>query len=381
MENNPTEVTGAANNAPQQTTTSVNPASVAQQPATGGTVLSQPPQPNATAPMQQQVPPQQPAKSTKKFYVILGSALTALLIVLFVAILAWFLWLSPLAQSKRASTAFMKALTANDTEKVFELTDTTDEAGKAFITNAAKKSEGTFKLKSQTMKDGAGYFLYNLSNPEGKMGRTTVKKDKGKYTVTSYVFGSDSLALVPGVANDIVQPDDTSSSTPTPSSTANTAVPTACLTQVDYKWFNYNKEPDSVTYDTTYSPGGATFNKIGQMFFNPDSTQESSLSSVYDDWADFASKNADKQWTFRLEGSTYGSDAAAASSKQLANARSEEVKRELVSRGVPESRITIDAPRDYGTETQDDSVDQIYRRVTVTIDPTCTGSTSSGSNR
>lgn len=169
----------------------------------------------------------------------------------------------------------------------------------------------------------------------------------------------------------------------TKTSTSDTAADTtsalACLEQQDYKWFSYDKQAPSPTVDKTYNANGTTYNVTGNMFFKPDSTTEDSFTTIYDDWADFAKNNENKQWKFRLEGSTFGSDSGTASSKKLANDRTEKVKSELVKRGVSVDRIIVEAPHDYSDEEQD-ALSDIYRRVQVIIDPTCTASTTSDSS-
>lgn len=177
--------------------------------------------------------------------------------------------------------------------------------------------------------------------------------------------------------------DDTSNKTTNSADTKTTTSPTptlACLAQDDYKYMSYDKQPSSVTYDLSYNPDEPTFNYVAMMFFKPDKTDEDSLTSIYDDWAEFAQKNENKEWKFRLEGTTYGADNATPEAQKLANARSAKVQAELEKRGVPSSRFIIEKPRSYIDEQQDDALAQIYRAVEVTIDPTCNTSSASPSN-
>lgn len=342
---------------------------------------SVPPSPAPASPGTVPMPPATGApfvESRSQAGLIIG-IITGVVVLVAVAVVAWFFWFSPAAQAQRVSTAFMRAITDKDMDKVYELTNATDDSSKKFLQNAADKSEGNFTLKAKTMKGGVGYFLYDLSNKDGKQGRTTIEKQGGKYRVSSYVLGSDRLALVPGKSSDRnTQTTPSTQESTTGGTQTSTAAALACLTNSDYKWFSYDKGEPSVIYDTTYDPAKFTFNATGYMFFKPDTTDEDSYTTIYDDWADFAKHNADKQWKFRLEGSTYGPDAGTAASKQLASARSQKVKAQLVSRGVPEDRIIIDPSHNYDTEGQDDNVKGIYRRVQVTIDPTCTGSSANG---
>ena len=141
-----------------------------------------------------------------------------------------------------------------------------------------------------------------------------------------------------------------------------------CLVQDDYNYKNNKKS--SVNYDTTYAPG-KTINYTGGMFFEPDTTKETSLSDIYDNWAEFATKNSGKTWVFRLQGFVFDRDKNSVSSKKLAVDRQQKVKSELIKRNVPENRIIIDPVAASNNDPQDVSIALIYRRVDVVIDPTC----------
>lgn len=308
-------------------------------------------------------------------------AATMAAVLLIGGVLSYIFLFSPAALAKKTSSSFMKAATTHDTTKLYKLADAeNDTDSKRFLDNASNSVSGNFSLKEKTNKDSKWFFLYNLTNADKKEARTIVEKKDGKWIVSSFVYSKGNLALVPGTSSST---DTTSSSTQTTPSQPRTST-LACLTQDDYKYMNYDKQPSSVTFDTTYDPSNYTNNHINDMFFEPDSLKEASFTSFYDDWTDFASHASTKQWKFRLEGSTYGSDASAATSKKLANDRASKVKSELMSRGVPADRIVIDSPHDYGSEIQDERSNEIYRRVEVVIDPTCNNSgagSSSGSNR
>lgn len=348
-----------------------------------GSVSAQP-QPVAPVPTAQQTPvpvagqattdtmsvplADQTKKSKKGLIAIIAGAL-ALLVVLAIA---WIFFLSPAAQAMRYSNKFMHSITTGDIDKATEISG--DSTAKSFLTNAAPKVKGSYKLTKVHYDDGKSYFLYDLTGAQNKYARTIVEKQDGKFVIDSFVFDTKPLAIVPTTAATTETPassDDTS--TPAPAPSVSTA---ACLEQSDYRYMEYDKSQPSVTYDSTYDPAAYTSNYTADMFFKPDSTTEDSLLSVYDDWADFAKHTADKQWKFRLEGSTYGSDAGTAASKQLAQARTDKVKSQLISRGVPANRIVVESPHNYGSEVQDEKSSQIYRRVQLVIDPTCTTSTN-----
>jgi len=320
-----------------------------------------------------------PGGGSSKLWLILG-AVAAVVVIVIVLFVCWLLLWSPAAQAQRLSSSFMKNITAGNVAQAVALTG--DSTAKDFLTNASQKVHGSYHLRQSEYTNGTGYYLYDLSGASDKYARTIVKKSDGKLVVNSFVFSNESLALVPGKSSDTADQSTrlTADSTqPASTQTQTTATATACLTNDDYKWIEFDKQPPSVTYDTTYDPAAYTDNYTGDMFFKPNTTQEDSLMSVYDDWADFYTHNSTKQWKFRLEGSTYGSDSGTPASQQLANARSQEVQAQLVKRGVPADRIIIDPPHNYGGEGQDDSMNQIYRRVQLTVDPTCSGTTASTS--
>ncbi|MGB4759341.1 MAG: hypothetical protein WBP26_04790 [Candidatus Saccharimonadales bacterium] len=323
--------------------------------------------PTAPAPVPP-APRQAFGMSRRAIAIIAGSVVLALVIIL---ALGWFFLWSPQAQAKRLSNSFMKAMTSGDIDKAVSISGKEDD--RAFLKLAADNVEGSFTLSESSYKDGKGYYLYNLQDAERDYARTVVAKEDGKLQVTSFVYSDSKLSLVPGSS------DDDSSSSSENKETSNSATPrtstktaSACLSQNDYKWMNYDKKPDSVTYDATYDPSKFTNNKIAVMFFQPDSTKEETFTDVYDDWAEFAEKNSDKQWVFRLEGSTYGSDSGTDGAKKLANERSQKVKDQLMQRGVPASRIVIAEPHHYEEGDQDFPNESIFRQVQVLVDPTCT---------
>ena len=330
------------------------------------------PQPSPVTPQTAQpyAPATLPPKKSKKGLII------GLLIGLFVFIAgvvalgltAWVLFLSPSAQAKLASIEFMDAASKGDKEELYKITESTSEADKQFIDSVASSLKGSYSEIDKTSQNGKWYFLYELKGAQSKYARTIVQKDAGEYSVASIVFGNEKLALIPGDA--AVEPAITES----------TATPQACLAQDDYKWMNYNKEPGTVTYDSTI--GENTINYETKMFFEADSIQEQSFSSIYDDWAEFATKNADKQWRFILKGEVNdggNNSVSDPASVKLAEDRANEVKRELTSRGVSEAKITIIAPTDNskmylkGTKYEAQNT-SIFRSVQLIIDPTCSAS-------
>ncbi|MEI6481073.1 MAG: hypothetical protein WCO19_02090 [Candidatus Saccharibacteria bacterium] len=315
------------------------------------------------------------ASKSKKPFIFVGIAAA---IILFIALT--FLIILPamsLLQAKSRADGFMKNMTSGDVSSALQYVKNGGDAeDKAFLTSAATSVKGSYSFKDSTKKDGKYYARFTLSGGKNVSARTELINEAGKWYLDGFFYSSKELALVPAAGEEKVT---TTQKAETPATATGTpAASGACLTQDDYKYMSYDKQPYSVTFDSTYNPAKYTFNKIDDMFFEPDSLKESSFDSVYDDWAEFGTKMAAKQWQFRLEGSTYGSDAASVTSKKLASERAEKVKAALVKRGVSASKIVIDPPHDYGNEAQDEKFNKIYRRVQLVIDPTCTQTASSG---
>lgn len=328
-------------------------------------------QPSQTPPASPASPLSQPADNSKSKKLLW--AIVVGVVVLLAVFLVYTFFFSPQALAKKAANAYMTAAAAGDADKLVEITEADSASAKSFQESAAASLKGEYELIDKGSKDGTWYFLYKLSGAKSNYARVTVEKqDSGAWEVTSLVYGKDKLVLIPTKSSSSTKTEKT---VPEPAPTQQTqtqpsTAALACLVQDDYRYFNYNKQPSTVIFDTTYDPAKFTKNKTDEMFFKPDSTTEDSFTSIYDTWADFAKHAENKQWKFRLEGSVYGSDSASAASKQLANDRALKVKAQLVQRGVPESRFVIDPPHDYSSEVQN-ATDRIYRRVQILIDPTC----------
>lgn len=360
-----------------QPTPAVEPQPVVQQPiqpAMPTPVAVQPSQPSVLPP-QPQAPPQPmnttqpysavPPKDGKKKGLIIG-AIIAGVVALFGILALLAVFFLPVMQSQALATSFLQNVTTGDIEAAVRQTN--DQSSVTFITNASTKLKGQKIKISQTQYHSGqeSYYLYSLSEGAYKYARVSTIVRDGKRFVGSLAYSANELRLVPA------QSAETSSATPsaTTQQTTQASQTSACLSNDDYKWMSYDKSLPSVTYDTTYNPSAYTNNYTADMYFKANTTTEDSFTSIYDDWADFASHNADKQWKFHLEGSIYGTDPAG---QALANQRAEKVKNELIKRGVSADRIVIEAPHDYSTESQEARSAQIYRRVQIVIDPTCTG--------
>ncbi len=324
----------------------------------------QPMQPN---PYQQPGYPA-PKNPKSKLAIVLGVILV-LLIAAFVAI--YFLFLSPAVQAKKASNAFMTAAIDGNTDKLVKL-DGDDESVRGFLDNVAQSLDGdSYSLSEKTSKGKSWYFLYDVSGAKSKYARTVVEKKDGKWVVTSIVHGGDILKLVPDSQSSDASAE-LQSAAPTPTSSNQLA----CLAQEDYRYLEKTKVAITGTSFVTKKDNGDYNEQTSDMFFKPDSVEEdTAVSPSYDDWADFALKNSDKAWTYELKGSTFdkGNDSTAdPTSVKLANERTAEAKRELISRGVPESRIAVADNIYYADDSLEGSFsDSIYRRVQLTIKNPC----------
>lgn len=332
------------------------------------------PQMSPPAPITNTSPELPKNKSNKLVFILVGTIIT-----LFVVLaLLWFLVFSPSVQANKASAAFMNAATSADIDKLVELND---GEGKGFLEGVIQAVEGDYSLLEKANEDEKYYFLYELTDAEANYARTVVENEDDGWGVTSIVFGQDKLKLIPSESS------QETTQAPSAAPTTKAAAQPVCLAQDDYRYMNIGELADqNVTYDVTYeattTPGSGTFNKTGSILFNPDQTSTASdQSDLYDQWAKFASITTDKEWKFRLAGSTYDSTSFDQAAADLANSRAQAVKDALVSRGVSADRIVIDEPAGFSfIEGQDDFTNALYRKVNLTVDPTCVGSAPSASN-
>ncbi len=322
--------------------------------------------------------PQQitPAKSRKMLFIVLAGVIALVIVAAFLA----YTRMSPDTKAMSASKNFMDAASAADVNKLIELDDATDEGSKKFLQGVAESLKGSYKQTDKTSKDGKWYVKYELLGAKSKYARTIVEKKDGRYVVSSIVFSTNELALIPSSSADDTPSTTTSNpSNPTTAQSTPAATTLACLTQDDYRYFFYDKKLPTVNYVTRESSG--FFNVASaSMFFKADSTKEDSFTTIYDDWAEFATKNPTKQWSFTLKGATYdaGADSTAIPvSVKLAKDRAEKVKTELIKRGVPESRIKVGNAFNNATEYQKGFGGEIFRKVEIAIINPCVDTSSS----
>lgn len=295
------------------------------------------PQPN-TYPQQMAVPQYQATNNlgTKSHKGLVTGVIAAAVVIILglLGFVAYGMFFSPAAQAKKASTAFMNAATKNDTTTLFALADVTDAAGKTYLTTAAANVKGSsYHLTDKTMQNDKGYFLYSLPSAKSPNARTIVEKTAGKWRVTSFVYGSSSLKLIP------------SSSSPTTDSAATAPVAetstVACLLDSDVAPITQGTAlsvDDSTTGIRTYVGDAYFFNPDQTAYTYPDQTATSlnTLASVYK-----ASSN--KQFTINLIGQVQDTNPSAANI-QLGHARVAKIEADLEALGVPADRFLEAAP-------------------------------------
>jgi outer membrane protein OmpA-like peptidoglycan-associated protein len=350
----------------QPSTVPDTPVSPKEQNTEQATTPPQAPEPTTTVPpaIPTNVPP---VNKSKKTFIIIGAILATLIII---AVTVYFLLFSPAALAQKASTAFMGAATTSNVDELVRITD--GEGSRAYLEDVSENIAGEYKQTEKTSKDSKFYFLYELQGSNSKYARTIAEKMDGEWTVTSIVHGDSPLALVPGDSTSTAEvAEDTS---PPEAVVENKTAGNLCLTNDDYKYFFFDKKASSVDYVSKDSYGYLS-QAQSAMFFEPDSTKETSFSSIYDDWAEFATKNLDKSWEFHLKGTTYdagGNSAGDPTSVKLAADRSQKVKAALVSRGVPENRIIVDPAINNNKEYLDGGSNaEIFRRVDIAINNPC----------
>lgn len=334
--------------------------------------------PAPTATVTQPVPPMGPStpigapvvkKSQSKKTILMVIALLAIL--LGVAYGVYVTMFSPAALSKKASTAFMNAATTGDKEKLYKLDDAETEAEKSFLSASSDSVKGTYKLSKKASKNNVWYFLYELKGAPSTSARTEVEKKNGKYVVTGFVYGKNTLALIPGTST------STDTSTKTDTQTTTTTTSSQCLVATDFDpWYK-------ALYGMTATSEGLKFDKLDTAYtsnshfkadsLNLDDDGTTGISSMID----LAKSISSKEFKIRLKGSVA---TTAKSDLDFANKRAQVVKDKLVASGIPASKIIIDSPgsiADYGAADANSEVAKASIRVVVlTLDPTCTGSST-----
>lgn len=306
-------------------------------------------QPLQQVPEQQvQMPPpvmQQDEPKRKKTGLILAIVIPIILILLAGAsLLLFLLFWNP---QKSVSTKFMKAVTTGDTQSAISLTDGAS-ANSAFIASAISGTRGSFNLEDSKKSDGKSYFLYSLSNPTNKYARTIVEKKSGQFLITSFVFTSGSLALVPQ-SGSVDSPD---TDTNVDSST------NKCLVPSDAK--------GSLGYDLPVQT--ERISSQVDVFFKSNSLEyeyPSVTAKDIDKLALFYQQNSSKSFEFEFSGSVSIQQYTQAGI-EFAKQRAEKVSNDLASKGVPQSYLRIGE-----TVKRNPTGEDWQRRVGVKILSTC----------
>ena len=242
------------------------------------------PQPQEQAPTTTTTPPLATTTSpTKKLPIglILGIGGGIVIVLIIVFLVLWIFILSPQAQAKRLSNAFMADITKGNVAAAVSLTG--DPTSSGFLTTASSKLHGSYSLSESSFTRNTGYYIYAMSGASEKYARVIITNSQGKREVSSLVYSNALLALIPGTSSSTSNTSTSGSNTS--SSPASSATTTAYTTYTNSQ-FNFSfKYPSSwgtlSISTTTGSQGGAngvssydgTFsNKPGSSYSQPGST-------------------------------------------------------------------------------------------------------------
>jgi len=346
------------------------------------------PQQPAEMPQAPQTMSSMPMDSSGKPKMLIGGIAAVALVVLGVAgFLLYTMFLSPAAQAKRASTAFMHAITANKTSDAMPFTTASSDDEKAFITSSAGSVHGSYKLNSKAFQSGKGYFLYGLSGATSKYARTTVEKSGGKWLVSSFVYSTKQLALIPGSGA-------TESNT---QATANNATSSqvACLQKSDFNQINHvnsgnvANDTGSMDYSKTGLDESQYFTAI--TYFLPDSlnfdpaadTPDLTSTDKVQSVIDFYKANSSKPFSIHL----YGVVALTGQADlEFGTQRSQKIAGMLEAGGIPKDRIEVQTSQNIATynggtwanNTSDPVAKQLARSVSMVIVPGDCSATGTG---
>lgn len=318
------------------------------------------PQPAPTpSPYPMSSPQLAPKKSKKGLIIGLSIGGAVLLLGVILAVLGAIAM--PSLESIARADKFMQHMTAGDVAGAMADAGN-DESSRAFISQASEKIKGaTYKLTDkQYNTKGQSYYLYSLSGVDQKYARVATTLAGGKRVVSSFVYSTTQLALVPGVAS-TTQPE-------TPQT--NSAQPTGqCFAPSDYDVAFGYKNTLSFSEQVPYTTN---------VHFQPDSLEYTDVASGQgaDQVAQIVTSNPGKGYKISLQGSVATTNAA---DKDFANTRANKVKTALVAKGVAASNITILDPSnvaDMGGDSSNTTLKEMARNVVISFAPAC--STNSG---
>lgn len=316
--------------------------------------IQPPTQPQPVPPSYPMSPSELPPKKSKKGLIIglsIGGAVL-LLGAIFAVLVAIAM---PSLESIARADKFMQHMTTGDVAGA--MTDVgNDETSRAFITQSSEKIKGaTYKLTDkQYNTKGRSYYLYSLSGVDQKYARVATEFAGGKRVVSSFVYSTTQLALVPGAAS-ATQPQTQSEST---------AAAGQCFAPSDYDVaFGYNNTL-SFSEQVPY---------ITNVHFQPDSLEYTDAAGGQgaDQVAQIVTTNPGKQYKISLQGSVATTNTA---DKDFANTRANKVKAALVAKGVAASNITIQDPSnvaDMGSDSDNATLKEMARNVVISFAPAC----------
>lgn len=207
-----------------------------------------------------------------------------------------------------------------------------------FMTAVKNNDEKTMQELSGSGRDGLTDKL-NAALKTGTYKHTATDKEDKKFVVHFDVNGSDTVkdaavVVEGGKVTNLLLNTKGGVTSASETNTAQTAT-SNCLTVDDLK-------SNGVTFIDTL--GEKTY--FSDLFFNADSTtyrSDSIAATELGKVADLYKKTSSKNYGFAVQGSVYES-ASTSSGVQLAKSRSQKVKDQLVSLGIPADKITVMEP-------------------------------------
>lgn len=285
-------------------------------------------------------------------------AINIVLLILISAVIAILtILMLPIIQARAVSNNFTNAVRAGDCKTAISLTNTsTDQMDVAYkYCDSLKKSIGSSQSDViYEQKDNKFGFVYEIKGGTSKYLRIVVSDGLiDDVTVTNSMPGIFSSS------------ENVKENTEKPAEVTQTQNSSVC-------------EP---LVNTDFTPLLASAGSISGMKFYTDTIffKADSLDYQYPDVikphytkvADFV-KVTKKPFSITLSGSVY-KDYNTQAGRDFAQKRSEKVKNELISAGVPASLIIVGSPKEYPYG-QKNSIDQnIFRNVDIKISSTCNG--------
>jgi hypothetical protein len=302
-----------------------------------------------------------PGAKKSKMPLLLG-IVGAVVVIVVVLALAWLLFFSPQAQSKRVANAFMNDMAKGDVAAATKISsDGTSNDTQSFLKSSAPVVKGTATAGQSTFKDNVRYSLYTLSGAQRKYARVTVDKEGGKWVAQSFVFSNTSKAQFPAKSGDTTStgnPTAAATTSTTDTAPAKTASATACFGANDFTVLN----PYPID---AYSDGRYTW--TDSVFFNADAATYAYPSIMDDFYAKYKTwyqQHSSMQFTVELQGEVNSTNPDNA----LANQRANLVKNDFTSKaGIPGSLVKVVAPTNYGTSLGAGDDGSQNRNVSITI--------------